>query len=113
MLSVLGLCAWLAAADPLPPPPPQVFSNDTVLATVTGERVAEVSFVAAHCAALQRHLEFTLNLPPVPGPVARVELGDVPGLPPVETRVVGGAVLLFVRLGSPQEAPERAAQAAA
>ena len=42
MLSVLGLCAWLAAADPLPPPPPQVYSNDTVLATVTGERVAEV-----------------------------------------------------------------------
>ncbi|MBM3868833.1 MAG: hypothetical protein FJ384_07890, partial [Verrucomicrobia bacterium] len=113
MLSVLGLCAWLAAADPLPPPPPQVYSNDTVLATVTGERVAEVSFVAAHCAALQRHLEFTLNLPPVPGAVARIEIGDVPGLAPVDTRLVGGSVLLVLRLGSAQEAPERAAQAAA
>jgi len=113
MLSVLGLCAWLAAADPLPPPPPQVYSNDTVLATVTGERVAEVSFVAAHCTALQRHLELTLNLPPVPGPVARIEIGDGPGLAPVDTRLVGGSVLLFLRLGSPQEAPERAALAAA
>lgn len=113
MLSVLGLCAWLAAADPLPPPPPQVYSNDTVLATVTGERVAEVSFVAAHCTALQRHLEFSLNLPPVPGPVARIEIGDVPKLAPVDTRLVGGSVLVILRLGSPHEAPERAAQAAA
>ena len=88
MLSVLGLCAWLAAADPLPPPPPQVYSNDTVLATVTGERVAEVSFVAAHCTALQRHLEFALNLPPVPGPVALIDIGDVPKLAPVDTSLV-------------------------
>ena len=113
MLSVLGLCAWLAAADPLPPPPPQVYSNDTVLATVTGERVAEVSFVAAHCTALQRHLEFALNLPPVPGPVARIEIGDVPKLAPVDTRLVGSAVLIILRLGSPHEAPERAARATA
>ena len=113
MLSVLGLCAWLAAADPLPPPPPQVYSNDTVLATVTGERVAEVSFVAAHCTALQRHLEFALNLPPVPGPVARIEIGDVPKLAPVDTRLVGSAVLIILRLGSPHEAPARAAPATA
>jgi hypothetical protein len=113
MLSVLGLCAWLAAADPLPPPPPQVYSSDTVLATVTGERVAEVSFVSAHCAALQRHLEFALNLPPVPGPVARIEIGDVAGLSPIDTRRVGPSVMLILRLGSPHEAPERAAQAAA
>jgi hypothetical protein len=80
---------------------------------VTGERIAEVSVVAAHCSALQRHLEFALNLPPVPGPVARIEIGDVANLPPVDTRLAGGSILLILRLGSPQEAPARAADATA
>ena len=113
MTAILAALAWLAAAEPMPPPPPQVFSNDTVIATVTGEHLAEVSFVAAHCVALQRHLEFALNLPPVPGPVARIEVADVPGLAATDTRVGAGAVLVIARLGSADEAPMRAAEAAA
>lgn len=113
MLRVLAACAWLAAAEPAPPVPAHVYSNDTAIALVAGEKLAEVSYVAAHCAALQRHLEFALNLPPTPPPLARLEIADVPGYAPVETRVGGGTVLVVVRLGDGREAPERAAEAAA
>jgi len=108
MTGFLTTLVWLAAAEPAPPAPPQVFTNDTVIATVTGERLAEVSFVAAHAVALQRHLEFALNLPAVPGPAARLEIADVPGLPPIDTRVGAGAVLVIARLSSEREAPMRA-----
>ena len=91
MLSLLAACAWLAAAEPVPPLPAHVFSNDTPVALVAGEKLTEVSFVAAHAVALQRHLEFALNLPAVPGPAARLEIADVPGLPPIDTRVGAGA----------------------
>jgi hypothetical protein len=113
MTGFLTTLVWLAAAEPAPPAPPQVFTNDTVIATVTGERLAEVSFVAAHAVALQRHLEFALNLPAVPGPAARLEIADVPGLPPIDTRVGAGAVLVIARLSSEREAPMRAAEAVA
>jgi hypothetical protein len=113
MLSVLAACAWLAAAEPAPPVPAHVYSNDTLVAMVAGEKLAEVSFVAAHCAALQRHLEFALNLPPAPPPLARLEVADIPGFAPVETRVGAGTVLVVVRLGDGKEAPDRAAEAAA
>ena len=113
MLSLLAACAWLAAAEPVPPVPAHVFSNDTPIALVAGEKLSEVSFVAAHCAALQRHLEFSLNLPQVPPPLARLEIADVPGYAPVEMRVATGTVLVVVRLGNGQEAPGRAAEAAA
>lgn len=113
MLSLLAACAWLAAAEPAPATPAHVYTNDTPIAIVAGEKLPEVSFVAAHCAALQRHLEFALNLPPVPPPLARVEVADVPGYAPVETRVAAGTVLVVVRLGDGFQAPERAAEAAA
>jgi len=113
MLSLLAACAWLAAADPVPPIPAHVYSNDTPIALVAGEKLAEVSFVAAHCVALQRHLEFALNLPPVPPPLARLEVADVKGFAPVETRVGAGTVLVVVRLGDGLEAPGRAAEASA
>ena len=112
MLSLLAACAWLAAAEPVPPVPAHVYSNDTPVALVAGEKLAEVSFVAAHCFALQRHLEFALNLPPVPPPLARLEVADIAGLAPLETRVAAGTVLVVVRLGNGTEAPERAAEAA-
>jgi hypothetical protein len=111
MLSLLAACAWLAAAEPAPPA--HVYSNDTPVALVAGEKLPEVSYVAAHCFALQRHLEFALNLPPVPPPLARLEVADVKGLAPVETRVAAGTVLVVVRLGDGLEAPDRAAEAAA
>jgi hypothetical protein len=113
MLSLLAACAWLAAAEPVPPVPAHVYSNDTPVALVAGEKLAEVSFVAAHCFALQRHLEFALNLPPVPPPLARLEVADIAGLAPLETRVAAGTVLVVVRLGNGTEAPGRAAEAAA
>ena len=113
MLNFLAACAWLAAAEPAPPVPAHVYSSDTPVALVAGEKLAEVSYVAAHCTALQRHLEFSLNLPPVPPPLARLEVADVPGLPPVAMRVAGGMVLVVVRLGDGKVAPSRAAEAAA
>jgi hypothetical protein len=113
MLRLLAVCAGLAAAEPAPPIPAHVFSNDTPVAVVAGEKLAEVSFVAAHCTALQRHLEFGLNLPPPPPPLARLEVADIAGFAPVETRVVAGTVLVVVRLGDGKTAPGRAAEAAA
>ena len=113
MLRLLAACAWLAAAEPVPPVPTHVFSNDTAIALVAGEKLPEVSFVAAHCVALQRHFEFSLNLPPVPPPLARLEIADIPGYAPVEMRVAAGTVLVVVRLGDGQQAPARAAEAAA
>ena len=114
MLSLLAACAWLAAAEPVPPAlPPDLFSSDTSLAQVAGENLAEVSFVAAHCLALQRYLEFTLNLPSPPPPIARLEIADIPSFPPIETRVGAGTVLVVVRLGADHEASGRAGEAAA
>ncbi|MEY4133281.1 MAG: hypothetical protein RL592_1339, partial [Verrucomicrobiota bacterium] len=112
MLSLLAACAWLAAAEPAPPVPPPAFSSDTPFALVTGEKLPEVSFVATHCMALHRHLEFALNLPPPPPPLVRLDVADVPGFAPVETQVGAGTVLVVVRLGGGQEAPGRAAEAA-
>jgi hypothetical protein len=113
MLSLLAACAWLAAAEPVPSVPPPAFSSDTPFALVTGEKLPEVSFVATHCMALHRHLEFALNLPPPPPPLVRLEVADVPGFSPLETQVGAGTVLVVVRLGGGQDAPGRAAEAAA
>jgi hypothetical protein len=113
MLSVLAACAWLAAAEPAAPAPAHVYANDTPVALVAGEKLAEVSYVATHCVALQRHLEHALNLPPVPPPLARLEVADVAGFAPIETRVGAGTVLVVVRLGEGRESPQRAAEAAA
>jgi hypothetical protein len=119
MVKALVACAWLAAAAaeptpaPAPPTPAHVYSSDTPIAVVAGEKVTEVSFVATHCVALQRYLEFTLNLPAPPPPLARLELADVPGYAPVETRVVAGTVLVVLRLGDGKEAPALAGEAAA
>ncbi|MEY3110416.1 MAG: hypothetical protein RL079_1101, partial [Verrucomicrobiota bacterium] len=85
MVSLLAACAWLAAAEPVPPVPAHVFTYDTPIALVAGEKLPEVSFVAAHCTALQSHLEFALNLPPPPPPLARLEVADIPGFTPLET----------------------------
>ena len=111
MLHLLAACAWLAAAEPAPPA--HVYSIDTPIALVAGEKLAEVSYVATHCTALQRHLEFALNLPPVPPPLPRLEVADVSGFAPVEIRVVAGTVLVVVRLGDGDGAAARAASAAA
>jgi hypothetical protein len=113
MRRLLAACASLAAAEPAPPSPAHVFSNDTPVAVVAGEKVAEVSFVAAHCVALQRHLEFALNLPPPPPPLARLEVADIAGFAAVEAKAVAGTVLVVVRLGDGRVAPARAAEAAA
>jgi hypothetical protein len=126
MWSVLATCACLAAATPevaAPPPAsavpgapvegaPRIFLNDTRLAVVVGERLDEVSFVAAHFAAFERHLEFAYGLAPLPPPKARVELVDLPKLGDVDIRLLAGQVLVSLRLGSAEVAAGRAAEAA-
>lgn len=115
MWTALATCACLAAATPEVAPPtaePRVFLNDTRLAVVVGERLAEVSYVAAHFAAFERHLEFAYGLAVLPPPKARVELVELAQLPEVDVRVLAGQVLVSLRLGSAEAAPGRAAVAA-
>ncbi|MEI7651494.1 MAG: hypothetical protein WCJ96_05765 [Verrucomicrobiota bacterium] len=118
MVGLLATVAWLAAAPPAAAQtvvagPAHVFTADTRVAVVVSEKLPEVSFLAAHCEALQRHLEFSLSMPAVPPPLARIESDDVKGFGPVESRVVAGTVLIVVRLGDGLTAPERASAAAA
>lgn len=117
MWGVLVTGVWMAAAVPAvePPevPPPHVYAGDTRLAVVASERQPQVSFVVAHCEALQRYLELTLGMPPLPPPLARLEIVDIPGWAPVDCRLVGGTVLTVVRLDDALEAPSRAAEAVA
>ena len=114
MWTALATCVCLAAATPeVAPPPassastepsaiadPRVFFNETRFAVVLGERLNEVSFVAAHLAAFERHLEFAYGLAPLPPPKARVELVDLPGFADVDVRVLAGQVLVSLRLGA-------------
>jgi hypothetical protein len=123
MWTALATCACLAAAAadvpaPVAPPPaaatgPRVFLNDTRHAVVVGESLEQVGFVAAHFAALERHLEFAYNLTALPPPKARVELVDLPGLADIDVRVLAGQVLVSLRLGPAEGAADRAASAAA
>ena len=53
------------------------------------------------------------SVPPPPPPLARLEVADIPGFAPLETRVAAGTVLVVVRLGDGLVAPGRAAEAAA
>lgn len=121
MWTALATCACLAAAAPEVMPPsapapavaaPRVFLNDTRFAIVVGERLEEVSFVASHFAAFERHLEFAYGLAPLPPPKARVELVDLPALADIDVRVLAGQVLVSLRLGSGEAAPVRSAEAA-
>lgn len=114
MLGVLATCVWLAAAPPVAPEePPRVFLNETKVATVFGERLAEVSYVAAHCEALDRYLRYSLVMPVLPPPLARLEINDVPGLADVAAQVIGGQTVVVLRFGPVESAPDRAATAAA
>jgi hypothetical protein len=117
MLGLLATFACLAAtvpaAEPVAAEPSHVFTADTRIATVASEKLTEVSFLVAHCEALQRYLDFTLGMPALPPPPGRLESVDDKGEAAVEARVTGGTVLAVVRLGDRQAAPTRAAQAAA
>ncbi|MFM7241376.1 MAG: hypothetical protein ACKO3A_04645 [Opitutia bacterium] len=126
MWTALATCACLAAATPevAPPPAPvaptapaavadaRVFFNETRFALVVGERLDDVSFVAAHFAALERHLEFAYGLAPLPPPKTRVDLVDLPGFADVDVRVLAGQVLVSLRLGGAERSPALAAEAA-
>ena len=111
---LLLLAASLAAAEEAPAPPaPAVTVQETTLATVVSTSVAAKRFVADHAEALEVHLRNTAGLgaPPVAKP--RIEVADVPGLADLAVGVSGGHVLVAVRLGSPEQAPLRAGEAAA
>ncbi len=108
--------AWFAAAaasEPAPVEPPRVFLNDTHLANVYGEKLTEVSYVAAHCEALYRYLQFTIGMPELPPPVARIEIADLKNNAEVQVRLAGGQVLVVMRMQSGDLAPQRCAEAAA
>ena len=111
---LLLLAASLAAAEEAPAPPvPAVTVQETTLATVVSASVAAKRFVADHAEALEVHLRNAAGLgaPPVAKP--RIEVADVPGLADLAVGVSGGHVLVAVRLGSPEQAPLRAGEAAA
>lgn len=123
MLSLLATCVCLAAGvsaqEPVPVAP-QIFANEGGLAVVLGHELAEVSYVATHCAALERYTQQVLAVPAfpvilngVPQPKARIELVDLPGQPDVSVRLLSGQVIVSVRLTTPMQAAPQAAEAAA
>ncbi|MGA0133582.1 MAG: hypothetical protein ACO3ND_04410 [Opitutales bacterium] len=119
------LLALVAAAsvDPVPPPaspaaagpaePPRVFFAEPRIATVVGERQADVSFAMAHLSALDRYLEYVLGAMPAQGSGARVEVADVPGAPDIQARAAAGQMLIVVRPGALSPFSDRCAEAAA
>ena len=117
MFAALATCVWLAttppAAEPAVVEPAHVYTSDTRIAVVASELVREVSFAVAHCDALQRYLEYTLGMPALPLPLARIEVINIAGFAPVEIRVVTGTVLVVTRFDDPVQAPSHAATAAA
>ena len=117
-LPVMCLALAAAAAAPAgkeagPPDAPRVFFAEPKIATVVGERQAEVSFAMAHLSALDRYLEYVVGVPPLQGSGARVELADVRGLAPVESRPAAGQMLIVVRPGPSADFADRCAEAAA
>lgn len=112
-LLMSAAAAGLAAQEPRPPETPRVFFAEPRIATVVGERQPEVSFAMAHLAALDRHLEYVLGVPPVQGSGARVEISDVPGRPAVDERAAAGHLLIVVRPGETAAFSDRCAEAAA
>lgn len=123
MLSLLATCVFLAAGEPgaePAPEPPRVFANEGGLAVVAGHRLPEVSFVASHCAALDRYTQQVLTVPPIPSVVngvpqakGRIEILDEASQPPVIPRVQSGQVVVAVYLGDYAFAPALASEAVA
>jgi hypothetical protein len=123
MLSLLATCVFLAAGEPVTAPAPEVprvYANEGPLATVLGYELADVSFVATHCAALDRYTQQVLAVPAIPGVVngvpqakGRVELVDLPGRPDVSVRVQASQVIVSVRLKDAASAAALASEAAA
>jgi len=89
MLSLLATCVFLAAGEPAAAPVPEaprIFANEGGLAVVLGYELAEVSYVAVHCSALERYPPQVFAIPPLPGVVngvaqaqGRLEIVDLPG----------------------------------
>ena len=117
MWSVLATSAWLAAAILEPTPTavgtPQIFSSENKLATVVGERLPEVSYVAAHLDALDRYLKYAVSMPELPPPIARIELVEMAGDAHIGLRPMTGGLLVALSLGDERVAAERAAEVAA
>ncbi len=123
MLSLLATCVFLAAGVPAvepTPAEPRLFSNENGLAVVLGHELAEVSYVATHCAALERYTQQVLAVPAFPTalngvaqPKARIEVIDLPGQPDVSVRILSGQVVVSVRVTTPSQAAQQAAEAAA
>lgn len=107
-------CASLAAApvDELPPPS-RVAERESLLATVASESRLQMHYVGAHADALEVYLRTAASLGLPPGPKPRIEAADVAGLPDVACTVLGGHVLVTVRLGDDVSAPARAGEAVA
>ncbi len=123
MLSLLATWVFLAAGEPVAAPAPEaprIFANEGGLAVVLGYDLAEVSFVAVHCSALERYTQQVLAIPAIPGVVngvpqakGRLEIVDLPGQPDVSVRVQAGQVIVSLRLATAEAAAQRASEAAA
>lgn len=117
MWSVLATSAWLAAAFLEPTPsavgPPQIFSSEHKIAIVVGERLPEVSYVAAHLEALDRYLKYATSMPELPPPIARIELVEMASGAPIGLRPMTGGLLVALSLGDERVAADRAAEVAA
>ena len=117
MLSLLATWAFLAAGEPVAAPvpapeAPRIFANEGGLAVVLGHELAEVSFVAVHCSALERYTQQVLAIPAIPGVVngvpqakGRLEIVDLPGQPDVSVRAQAGQVIVSARRSGHRKPP--------
>lgn len=101
-----------ARADRLPPED-KIFQNETSLGLILGQDVAENSFVAAHCEALQRYLQQILVMPELPPPSARIEIVKADQLPPFTLFNKGGVMVAQMRINSPAQSSAQVAEAVA
>ena len=106
----LTLFGALAHADSLPPED-RIFQNETSLGLILGPDVAENSFVAAHCEALQRYLQQIIMMPELPPPAARIEVIATDSSSPLTVLNKGGVVVAQIQIQSASQASSQLAEA--
>ena len=112
-LTLLGASLVVVSAEEALPVVPRVTERESSLAVVVAEKHEAMYYVGAHADALEIFLRNTARLGLPPGRKPRIEVADIPDLPPVACTVKGGQVLVAVRLGDATQAPLRAGEAIA
>ncbi len=111
--TLIGVSLVAVSAEDSLPVVPRVTERESSLAVVVAEKHEAMHYVGAHADALEIFLRSAARLGLPPGRKPRIEVADIPNLPPVACTVKGGQVLVAVRLGDATQAPSRASEAVA